>query len=431
MLLGGDRKRDGRTTAITDSEPGTQSLDGFRARLRAWLAGSMPRKPDQEPVRTGAERAAHLRAMQRIIWDGGFAGVCFPRDYGGLGLTPDHQKVFNEETDGYDVPELLVYMPTTTILGATLLDFGTHEQKLKYIPPMLRGETLWCQFLSEPSGGSDLAGAITRADKDGDVYILNGSKIWTSFADHCDQALCLARTDWEQPKHRGLTMFVINLHDPAVLIRPIRRADGPSEFCQDFMTNLIVPASDVLGTLNDGWSVVARLLIHERNAVGGGSPYGKFSTRGVEGDAKGRLLELARESGEAKDEHVRQLVGEGLALGYVQAALVERITVGQATGKMAGPTGSILKVFSSNNGERISAISIEIAGSGAAAWNEGEVAGAASASSLARQGGSLGGGSSEMQRNIISERVLQMPREHSDDQGKPFKEVLTNRAKPV
>jgi alkylation response protein AidB-like acyl-CoA dehydrogenase len=421
----------GTTTDITDSDLGIESLGSFRARLRSWLPGNMPRKPDQEPVRSGAERAAHLRAMQRIIWDGGFAGVCFPREYGGLGLTPDHQKVFNDETDGYDAPELLVYMPTTTILGATLLDFGTHEQKLKYLPPMLRGETLWCQFLSEPSGGSDLAGAITRADKDGDVYILNGSKIWTSFANHCDHALCLARTDWEQPKHRGLTMFVINLHDPAVLIRPIRRADGPSEFCQDFMTNLIVPASDVVGTLNDGWSVAARLLIHERNAVGGGSPYGKFSMRGVEGAGQTRLLELALESGAAHDSHIRQLVGEGLALGYVQEALVNRITVGQTTGKLAGPTGSILKVFGSNNSERISAISLEIAGAGAAAWMDGEVAGAASLSSLARQGGSLGGGSSEMQRNIIGERILQMPREHSADQGKPFKEVLTNQAKTV
>ena len=173
---------------------------------------------------------------------------------------------------GYDLP-FSFNVPTLGILAATLLDAGTQEQKLRHLPAILRGEELWVQFLSEPSGGSDLAGCLTRADRDGDVFVLNGSKIWSSGAYVADYAMCLARTNWDVPKHRGLTMFIVEIHQPGVTVEQIRQIDGSIEFCQEFFDDVPIPVSAVIGEVDDGWTVANRLLVHERMAVGGGSPY--------------------------------------------------------------------------------------------------------------------------------------------------------------
>ena len=239
----------------------------------SWLADNMPPFAGMSTGNYQEEgRREHERELQRRLWDGGFAGICFPADYGGLGLTIEHQRAFTEESLPYDMPFSL-NVPTLGILAATLVDFGTHEQKLRHLPAILKGEELWVQFLSEPSGGSDLAGVLTRAERDGDVYILNGSKIWSSGAAESDYAMCLARTNWDVPKHRGLTMFIMKIHQPGVQVEQIRQVDGSLEFCQEFFDDVPIPAADVIGEVDDGWTVATRLLVHERNAVGGGSPY--------------------------------------------------------------------------------------------------------------------------------------------------------------
>jgi alkylation response protein AidB-like acyl-CoA dehydrogenase len=403
-----------------------ESVEEFRQRARTWLADNMPPFVGmssgnyQEPGRRD-----HERELQRRLWDGGFAGICFPADYGGLGLAIEHQRAFTEESLPYDMPFSL-NVPTLGILAATLVDFGTHEQKLRHLPAILKGEELWVQFLSEPSGGSDLAGVLTRAERDGDVYVLNGSKIWSSGAAESDYAMCLARTNWDVPKHRGLTMFIMKIHQPGVQVEQIRQVDGSLEFCQEFFDDVAIPAADVIGEVDDGWTVATRLLVHERNAVGGGSPY--LSGRAGSHEAGGgddRLAELVKASGRTGDSHLRQLVAEAAVNQLVGQQLVLRITQGVSSGKMAPPASSLLKLYSATNQMRRSEIGLQVAGLGVAAWPEGseDPGRGIGEYSLWRQGLSLGGGSNEIQRNIISERLLGMPREFAADRDVPYRDV--------
>jgi alkylation response protein AidB-like acyl-CoA dehydrogenase len=406
---------------VSEQEP----VEAFRRRARTWLAGHMPAATGELDARFDDGRRDVERALQRRLWDGGFAGICFPAEYGGLGLTPEHQRAFTEESLPYDMPFSL-NVPTLGILAATLVDYGTHEQKLRHLPAILRGEELWVQFLSEPSGGSDLAGCLTRADRDGDVFIMNGSKIWSSAAFASDYAMCLARTNWDVPKHRGLTMFIVEIHQPGIQVEQIRQVDGSMEFCQEFFDDVAIPAHDVVGEVDDGWTVASRLLVHERQAVGGGSPYtsgrssGHDATRGDD-----TLVELVRATGQVDHAHARQLVAEAHVRQMVGGHLIDRITQGVSSGAMAPPAGSLLKLFSATNVMRRYEIGLELAGEAAAAWPAGTepVARRLSELTLWRQGLSLGGGSNEIQRNIISERLLGMPREYAADREVPYREV--------
>lgn len=411
---------------VADVEP----VDEFRARARDWLDAHMPRRGDDWNDR-GDERRDKERCLQALLWEGGFAGICFPAEYGGLGLSPEHQRAFTAESVPYDMPFSL-NVPTLGILAATLVDFGTHEQKLRHLPRILRGEELWVQFLSEPSGGSDLAGCLTRADRDGDVFVLNGSKIWSSAAYASDVAMCLARTNWDVPKHRGLTMFILPIHQDGVTVEQIRQVDGSLEFCQEFFDDVVVPVSDVIGEIDDGWTVASRLLVHERMAVGGGSPYTSGAAIGheVAGEESG-LVKVVREAGLADDPHARQLLAEVHVRQLVANQLARRVGAGIATGAMPPPAGSIMKLFGATNAMRRGEIALELAGSSVVAWPAGDpTAGAEEGlASLSRQGVSLGGGSNEIQRNIISERVLGMPREAAADRDVPYRDVRRGSAR--
>jgi alkylation response protein AidB-like acyl-CoA dehydrogenase len=410
------------TTAGTtpdDIEP----VEQFRARLRAWLPDNLP--PEPEATERTDERWGHERVLQRRLWEAGFSGIRVPGEYGGLGLTEEHRRAFNEETIGYDLP-FSFNVPTLGILLATLLDAGTHEQKLRHVPAILKGDELWVQFLSEPSGGSDLAGCLTRADRDGDVFVLNGSKIWSSGAYSADYAMCLARTNWDVPKHRGLTMFIVKIHQPGVTVEQIRQTDGATEFCQEFFDDVHIPVSDVVGDIDDGWSVANRLLVHERMAVGGGSPYtAGRNSRHESGDDEDELVDLIRRRGLDGDRHARQLLAEASVRSMVRNALVQRVTAGMTSGAMPGAAGSVIKLFGAELVTRRAEIGLELAGEDAVAWPSGaETPGArVGRHSLGRQGAALGGGSNEIQRNIISERLLGMPREAAADRDIPYRDV--------
>jgi len=409
----------------------TETVDEFRRRARTWLAATMPRLDDRVAPPSRAARVAHDRRLQRLLWDGGFAGICFPAEYGGLGLSAAHQHAFTEESLPYDMP-FMFNVPTLGILAATLIDFGTDEQKARHLPAILRGEELWVQFLSEPTGGSDLAGSLTRADRDGDVWILNGSKIWSSAADTSDYAMCLARTNWDVPKHRGLTMFIVKIHQPGIRIDRIRQVDGSMDFCQEFFDDVEISADDVVGDVDDGWTVASRLLLHERSAVGGGSPY--TSGRTIGGATRGRdplMVRLARRAGRVDDPVARQLVAEAHVDQLVANSLVRRITTGTASGGLAPAAGAIMKLFGAVMGVRRSEIMFELAGSDAVDWAADDTDGSDLADTfLSRQGYCLGGGSNEIQRNIISERVLGMPREWAADREVPFRDVRRNTMPP-
>jgi len=402
-----------------------EPVEVFRLRARAWLALNLPPECDGMGRRGEPGRWEHERGLQRRLWDGGFAGICFPTEHGGLGLSHEHQRAFTEESLPYDMPYAL-NVPTLGILAATLIDYGTDAQKARHLPAILRGEEVWVQFLSEPSGGSDLAGCLTRADRDGDVFVLNGSKIWSSGAVDADYAMCLARTNWDVPKHRGLTMLLMSIHQPGVEVEPIRQVDGSMEFCQEFFDDVSIPAADVVGDVDDGWTVASRLLVHERLAVGGGSPYTSGRSGGHDASGEGDvLLDLVRAQDRTGDSQARQLVAEAHVRRLVHRALNGRLTQAMATGAMPPPAGSLMKLFGATNVMRRAEIGLELAGADVAAWppgadTPGEVLGDLT---LWRQGMSLGGGSNEIQRNIISERLLGMPRELATDREVPYREV--------
>jgi alkylation response protein AidB-like acyl-CoA dehydrogenase len=413
--------------------PEPETVEEFRLRAREWLAANMPvLAPDAPPPDRAEDEETWARdkVLQRMLWDGGFAGVCFPKEFGGLGLSIEHQHAFTEESLPYEMP-LHLNVPHFSILGATLVDFGTDDQKAKYLPPMLRGEQQWVQFLSEPTGGSDLAGCVTRADRDGDEWVMNGSKIWSTAAMSATHAMCLARTDWDAPKHRGLTMFIMEIHQAGVQVDPIKQVNGSLEFCQEFFDDVRLPPDSVVGEVNDGWTVALALLAHERNAVGGGSPYingRNYLAEGADGAFDASCVKLVTQRGTADDPVARQLVAEAHVLDVVQRGLVRRVGLGMQTGALAGQSAAITKLFTATSAERKTTIRLELAGSDALTWPAGtETAGRGVGEEyLERQATSLAGGSNEIQRNLIAERVLGMPREWAADRDIPFKDVRSN-----
>ncbi len=404
-----------------------EELDAYRQRVRAWLADNMPKlEPgaDWNPLRDDDDRASRARELQRRLYDGGFAGICYPQEYGGQGLSIEYQRVFDQESGGYELP-VLFSVPTLSICGPTILEFGTEDQKHRYIPAFIRGDELWVQFMSEPSGGSDMAGALTRASRDGDVFLLNGSKIWSTYAFRSDFALCLARTNWDVPKHRGLTMFIVPIHHPGITVNQIKMVDGTEEFCEEFFDDAVIPAENVLGQVDDGWTVATRLLFHERASVGGASPYTSGRMAGGGEAARDELVELAKARGKGDDPLVRRLIGQAEALSIVHGQLVERVRKGLETGYFPGPAGSLVRLYAGTAAVERATIALEIAGDEAVVW-DGDADGRYGIGYIKRQSSCLGGGSTEMARNIISERILGMPREYAADRDVAFRDVRRN-----
>jgi alkylation response protein AidB-like acyl-CoA dehydrogenase len=415
--------------SAADMEP----LDDFIRRARIWLEVHMPRRADAAPSSGGRRteeeelaRVTECRRLQRMLYDGGLAGICVPPEYGGQGLTSAHQEAFNRLITGYDYPAE-IQVPTFTPCMAVILDSGTEEQKQRHIPPILRGEELWMQFLSEPSGGSDVASARTSAVHDGDGWLLNGSKIWTTGAWWADWALCLARTNWDVPKHRGLTVLMLPIRQPGIEIHRIEMVNGSREFCQEYLTDVRVPDSDRLGEVDGGWTVGRRWMYHERT-TNGGSPY---VTRpdslirtlyGPPGGAAG-LARRSKAAGYPDDATRQQAVGEARALELVGSALTRHVAAGIEGGTMPDQAAAVTKLFAGLATARLIQLGYELAGPAAAAWDAPEQEEAAGVTYLMRQAMCIGGGTTEMNRQIVSERVLGMPRPESLDKNVPFRDV--------
>jgi alkylation response protein AidB-like acyl-CoA dehydrogenase len=409
-----------------------ESLEAFRNRARQWLKEHMPRDeggptrellgptPDDEAELLDVERE---RNLQRVLFEGGFAGLAVPKKYGGQGLTPAHAEVFNEEMPGYQFPTR-AQIPTFAPCMSVLLEFGNEEQKLRHIPAMLNGEELWMQFLSEPSGGSDVAGAQTTAVRDGDEWVLNGSKIWTTGAWWSDWGLCLARTNWDVPKHRGLSVFMLKIHQPGIDVHRIEMLNGSREFCQEFMTDVRVPDADRIGDVDEGWTVGVRWMVYERSF--GTSPYLiRPSRNGVEtGAHNSDMLAVAKRAGRADDLRAQELVGESRALDLAEAKLMQRLAQVIAAGSMTDQGAAIGKLMSGVVSVRQRQIAFDIAGVTAVAWSEEDRdLGSRGMMYLIRQAAQIAGGTTEMARNVVSERVLGMPRERTADRDVPYRDV--------
>ncbi|HUE59817.1 MAG TPA: acyl-CoA dehydrogenase family protein [Acidimicrobiales bacterium] len=413
-----------------------EEVDAFRLRAREWIAGNLgPR--DKRPglgSRVSQDEQEELaavareRAIQRKLFDAGLAGICVPSEYGGQGLSRAHQQAFSEELAGYEYPTRL-QVPTLSPCAAVLLEFGTEEQKRRHIPAILKGEELWMQLLSEPSGGSDVAGALTTAVRDGDEWVINGSKIWTTGAWWSDWGLCLARTNWDVPKHRGLTVFIFPLHQPGIEIHRIEMLNGDKEFCQEFLTDVRVPDTDRVGEVDEGWTVGVRWMFHERMLYN--SPLITRPPDAGHGGGLPSAVSLARDAGRLAEPVVRDLVGESRVLELVGLRLQQRIAAGVRSGRMPDQAAAIGRLFSGVSHARARSIGFEIAGSAGAAWShdDGAVAGSG-VEFLMRQATCIGGGTTEMARNVISERVLGMPRDRTPDREAPFRDVPRSASGP-
>jgi alkylation response protein AidB-like acyl-CoA dehydrogenase len=417
------------TVTTTASARTSESVPAFAKRAGIWLADSMPRIDSLNPP--FADRGDQVswqraRELQRRLYDGGFAGICFPTEYGGLGLDIEYQKAFDAESAAYEMP-LILNTPTLTICCATILDTGSEEQKRQHISAALRGDEVLVQLLSEPGGGSDLAGVITRAEHRGDRWVVNGAKTWSTGAFAADYGLLLARTNWDVPKHDGLTMFLVRIDSPSITLRRITQVNGSTEFCEEFIDDLELGDEAVVGEVDKGWDVASRQLYHERRAVGGGSEFASGTGNENAQEMPPDYTTLAQAAGQVGNERVREAAGRALVHRTVRDQLIDHVYRGVVDGSLPPAAGSLIRLFHAE------AIELEVDTALAIAGDAGVVDGSAELLDvgqryLSRQTAALGGGSTEMARNVIGERVLGFPREYAADRGVPFNQVKRSRS---
>ena len=395
----------------------TLTQAAFRAELRAWFQANV------DPARRLACSAEDRRRTAAALFDAGFLHVTWPAAYGGRGLPPEYQTVFNEESGPF-AWALTVSSVTVGICAATLLDWGSEDQKRRHLRRMLRGDEAWTQLLSEPGAGSDLAGITTRAVRDGDRFVLTGQKVWTSGAAESDYALALVRTDPSVPKHRGLSMLVVDLHAPGVDIRPLRQMSGESHFNEVFLDDVHVPAESLCGGLNDGWRILNGMLAHERIALSAGTTGGR-----MDGDTFADLVSLARRHGRDVDPAVRR----ALADLYIDQRLLDlmgqRMRAAAAAGLNLGPVGSIGKIGIARSARASAEAAVLIGGQELLAWVDGDAEAERWVHDLLHfPMTAIAGGTTEIQKNTVAERVLGLPRESRPDRDVPFNQTLRQSA---
>ena len=283
---------------------GPVELSEYRHKAKAWLAENIPRIERRDPHEDDqptSERVEECKLLQNRLFEGGYAGITFPTEYGGQGLSIEHESVFLEEAVGFDIP-IAFFGVSINILGATLNAYGNHVQKATHLPNILSGKQRWLQLLSEPSGGSDIAGVLTSATHDGDCFVINGQKIWSTGAHLSDFALCPVRTRWDVPKHKGISVFIVDLKTPGIEVHRIKEISGSARFCQEYLTDVVVPAGNLVGEENEGWRVIRGLLEIEHAWVGrGGSSSGE--SQGVS-----ELVSMVKSSRRRDDAGVRRKV---------------------------------------------------------------------------------------------------------------------------
>ncbi len=399
----------------------TTTPEAFREELTAWLEASCP--PSIRKGSTSQPSETDQKAWLDAMASRGYTTPTWPAEYGGGGLSKEEAKILQQE-----VARVASYAPVvsffgTSMLGPVLLEFGNEEQKKEHLPKITSGEIQWCQGYSEPGSGSDLASLQTRAVRDGDHYIINGSKIWTTGAHQADWIFCLTRTDPDVPKHDGISFILFDLRQPGVTISPIQLISGASEFCQVFFEDVKAEARNLVGELNGGWTIAKRLLQHERQMLSGGMPGGEdrpakkgkgagpsAPRSGLAETARGYLGEEA--DGRLADPTLRERIAQqeldGLCFGLTLKRSGEQAKAGQGPGAAT----SMFKLYASEMNKRRSEIMMSVRGADGLGW-EGdgfephdvmETRGW-----LRSKGNSIEGGTSEVQLNVIAKRVLGLP----------------------
>ena len=418
---------------LTDEQLREQTLAWLRENLPAgWIEAV---DAGDDATWTGLRRGLDYAAWCKLMGEAGYATPTWPAEYGaGLSLAPAQAKHVNEVLGRYKAPRSFNIIGIG-MGGPTLLSWGTEEQRQRLLRPCATNEEIWCQLFSEPGAGSDVAGLSTRAVRDGDEWVVNGQKVWTTLAHIAKWGMLVARTDPDQPKHRGLSYFLVDMQAPGVDVRPLVQITGEAEFNEVFLENVRIPDSMRVGPVGEGWRVAITTLMNERAALSGA---GSVGGEAVGGSPIDRLIERHHP---ARDPLVRQR----LAQAWIEGKLIrwnnQRASDKRKSGGEVGPEGSITKLMQAEYNQRVQKLAVDLEGLGGTAWVGGPLRGegelgwmrtdtddsrAIARGFLRSQANTIEGGTSNIMRNILGERVLGLPKEPDPSRDVPWKDVPRN-----
>lgn len=384
--------------------------EAFRQEVRTWLQQNLPTDFDPEKIEAidPEARFDFQRAWQKKAHAGGWVGIHWPKEYGGRGASLMEMFIFNQELGKVRAPRY-ANMLGLIMSGPTLIHWGTEEQKKRYLPRILSGEEIWCEGLSEPGAGSDLASMQTRAVEDGDFFVINGQKVWTSYAHRASFIQLFVRTDPDSPKHRGISCLIVDMKTPGITVRPLVQITGDAEFNEVFFEEVRVPKANLIGPKDEGWKVLVTTLMHERAGIGSDLPVHRHLKELV------RLCQVFEINGQpaSKDPAVRQKLAQFAAESQALTYNMFRSFSKRLKGNPPGPEGSINKLFGSDLNMRIAQFATELLGpyaqvvhGSSQAIDHGRWPRAALWSRLL----TIGGGTSEIQRGILGDRMLGLPK---------------------
>ena len=392
----------------------------FREEVRAWLSASVPTAGELD----GLDYIGRARLWQKRKYDAGWACIRWPEEHGGRGASAIEQVIWNQEEGRFNTPDS-IFGIGHGMCAPTMMTWATAEQNQRYLPKLASGEEVWCQLFSEPAGGSDLAALRTRAEKDGDDWVINGQKIWTSGAHYSDYGVLVVRTDPTAPKHQGLSYFFIDMKSPGIEIKPIKQISGGANFNEVYFTDVRIPDAQRLGAVGQGWQVSLTTLMNERASIGGGGGGCNFDS----------VFDLATrvdldDQPAIKDKHVRAQ----LATWYAQESGLKftgyRSMTALSRGETPGPENSIGKLVGAPKQQDMASFALDLLEASGAIWDPdlSEAAGMFQLTYMSSPGLRIAGGSDEIMANIIAERVLGLPQDIRVDKGIPFNEVPTSNS---
>ena len=388
----------------------------FRAEVRDWLEQHAERRGGGYEWSRDMQHPEYVnrcRVWQHTLFEGGWGAITWPTEYGGRGDTAWHQAIFNQEAAAFDV-SAGAFSVGIGMCGPTLIAHGTEEQKQRFLPALLRGDEVWCQLFSEPGAGSDLAGLKTKAVLDGDSWVVNGQKVWSSSAQYADWGILLARTNPDVPKHRGITYFLVDMRTPGIDVRPLRQITGHAHFNEVFLDDVRIPADQIVGVVDGGWGPTHTTLANERTLIGGA---GAQTTPEM-------LIDLARRTGQDQDPVIRQ----GLAEFFTRVQLLKymnyRVQTAMSQGRMPGPEAATTKLFISQHQTLTGELLLSMLGAGGMLDKSDALDGGKWQLAFLNQFSvKIGGGTDNIQRNALGERVLGLPAEPRTDKNVAFKDL--------
>ena len=435
------RPDDGSRTFVTGLPTGE-----LTARARRWVEGAVPEEWRRAALDGGSSALRQVRtraayeAWYPVFAATGLVAPTWPVEYGGAGLTPDEARAVETELSPYNLGRL---NPLGLSLAApALFAFGTEQQRLRYLPPIVRNEEVWCQLFSEPGAGSDLASLATRAERDGEQWVITGQKVWNTWAHLADFGVLLARSDTGVPKRQGITYFLVGMHEPGVEVRPLRQITGEIDFNEVFLDAVRVPDDQRVGEVNAGWKVANATLSGERQMVSGS---GSGGVDRIGGGRAERLVPLSRRGGDGTqpggwdDPVVRQKIMQVVGEERIRNWTNQRVRAGVKAGRSPGPGSSVGKVHQGDLNQRVQLVATDLLGAGATAWSDADAAASHRPPDpferysetlpyeirgmLRSRANTIEGGTTEVNKNIVAERVLGLPREPDPWQQAPWRDV--------